>query len=53
MCSLEIATFRKNCLISVKMAMELNLNFIKISKILVKKYGPEYKHSLMEGPFVE
>ena len=35
------------------MAMELNLNHIKISKILVNKFGPEYKHSLREGPFIE
>ena len=35
------------------MAMELNLNLIKISKILANKFGPEYKHSLREVPFVE
>ena len=35
------------------MAMELNVNLIKISKILVNKFGPEYKHSLREVPFVE
>ena len=35
------------------MAMELNLNLIKISNILVNKFWPEYKHSLREGPFLE
>ena len=33
---------------------ELNPNLIKISKIVVHKFGPEYKHSLLrEGPLVE
>ena len=38
--------FRKACFISSKMAMELDLNINKISKILVNKFGPV-------GPFVE
>ena len=45
--------FRKACYISTKMATELNLSVIKISKILVNEFGPEYKHSLREGPFLE
>ena len=35
------------------MAMELNLNLIKISKILVNKFRLEYKHSMREGSLVK
>ena len=43
--SFEISAFKNAGLISAKIAIKLNQNHSKMSKIFESKFGPEYKQS--------